>query len=89
MAKEPRRLIKYKENYCKHHGYQRCDFIPCELCGLEAVDIHHIELKGMGGSKLKDGHENLIALCMDCHNRAHGIGSEEKFSKEYLRSHKK
>jgi hypothetical protein len=55
-----------------HFGYTLADFIPCEICGGQAVDIHHIEPKGMGGSKTKDYIENLIAVCRkhheDCHN---------------------
>ena len=43
------------------------DFIKCELCDAEAVDIHHIEARGMGGSKLKDVIINLMALCRSCH----------------------
>lgn len=52
-------------------GYRVCDTIPCEVCGLVAVDIHHIEPKGMGGSKKRDYIENLIALCRSCHDKAH------------------
>ena len=39
----------------------------CELCGKVAVDIHHIESRGMGGSNKKDVLENLMALCRNCH----------------------
>ena len=47
------------------------DYIGCEMnCGTEAVDIHHIQARGMGGSKFMDYIENLIALCRDCHNMA-------------------
>lgn len=43
------------------------DFIPCELCGSRAVDIHHIECRGMGGTKSEEKIENLMALCRPCH----------------------
>ena len=46
------------------------DFIGCEMCGTEAVDIHHIQARGIGGIKCKDYIENLVALCRDCHNMA-------------------
>jgi len=47
------------------------DFIGCEMnCGCEAVDIHHISRRGIGGSKCKDYIENLAALCRECHNMA-------------------
>ena len=43
------------------------DFIPCEICGQTAVDINHIECRGMGGSKEMDIIENLMAVCRSCH----------------------
>ena len=52
---------------------------PCEVCGATAVDIHHIEPKGMGGSKQKDELWNLIALCRKCHEYAHkGVISKRR-----------
>ena len=65
-----------------HFGYTIADFIPCEVCGAKAVDIHHIKYKGMGGSKKLNDVENLIALCRSCHDDAHA----EKLTKQYLRS---
>jgi hypothetical protein len=50
-----------------HFGYALDDFIPCEVCGNKAVDIHHLECRGMGGSKDKDNIENLQAVCRNCH----------------------
>ena len=43
------------------------DFIPCECCGNRAVDIHHINCRGMGGGKEADKIDNLMALCRACH----------------------
>ena len=48
-------------------GYSIADFIPCEVCGTKAVDINHIECRGMGGSKLRDNINNLMAMCRSCH----------------------
>ena len=46
--------------------------VMCEACHLEpAVDIHHIDMKGMGGTKGKDHIENLILICRRCHTFAH------------------
>jgi 5-methylcytosine-specific restriction endonuclease McrA len=53
--------------YLKGMGYDTTDFIPCEVCQAKAVDIHHIESRGMGGSKTADTIENLMALCRTCH----------------------
>ena len=51
----------------KSMSFSKADWIPCENCGKTAVDINHIEARGMGGSKTKDAPENLIALCRKCH----------------------
>jgi len=64
-------LKKYKKVYIDYFGYDVGDFIGCEICHTTSVDIHHIEPKGMGGSKTKDYIENLIAVCRDCHNKCH------------------
>lgn len=61
----------YKDVYKKYFGYGEQEFCPCERCGDEAVDVHHIKPKGMGGSKLLDYIENLIGLCRICHNMSH------------------
>ena len=53
--------------YLNHFGYTGEDFICCEVCGARAVDIHHIEARGMGGTKKADTIENLMALCRKCH----------------------
>lgn len=71
-------MKKHIKIYLKHNPE---NFLPCEVCGAKAVDIHHIDNKGMGGSKMKDYYENLIALCRDCHNKAHN----EELTKDYLR----
>ena len=59
-------------------------YVGCENCGKPCDDIHHIEPKGMGGSKKQDYIENLIALCRSCHNRAHGI-ELPRLEKNYLK----
>ena len=41
-------------------------------CTGTAVDIHHIEARGIGGSIDKDGVENLIQTCRSCHEIAEG-----------------
>ena len=60
-------MKKHIKLYLDYFGYGMDDFIPCEVCGQKAVDIHHIEARGMGGSKTKDIIENLQALCRPCH----------------------
>jgi len=63
-------MKKHVKIYLDHHGYTTADIIPCEVCPSVAVDIHHIEPRGMGGNPDKDVIENLIALCRDCHSKA-------------------
>ena len=46
------------------------DYIACEMCNAPGQDIHHIQARGLGGSKNRDYIENLICLCRACHNRA-------------------
>jgi len=57
--------------YYEYFGYDSCDIIECENphCCREAVDIHHIDARGMGGSKCADNIENLMALCRACHEK--------------------
>ena len=55
--------------YFDYFGCTIADFIPCEICGNKAVDIHHIEARQMGGSKLKDSINNLMALCRIHHDQ--------------------
>jgi len=62
-------------------GYKTTDFIPCEVCGSQAVDVHHIEARGMGGNKKADIIENLMGLCRKCHI---GYG-DKKQHKEFLK----
>jgi 5-methylcytosine-specific restriction endonuclease McrA len=67
-----------------YFGYDESDFIPCEVCGLKAVDIHHIEARSMGGSKTKDTIDNLQALCRECHTL---MGDKKKYKDELKAIH--
>jgi 5-methylcytosine-specific restriction endonuclease McrA len=60
-------LKKHTKIYLNYFGYDESSFIGCEVCGARAVDIHHIDCRGMGGSKTKDTIENLMAVCRVCH----------------------
>ena len=57
----------YVKLYMTYFGYDESDFIPCEMCGSKAVDIHHVSSRKMGGQKDKDTIENLMAVCRECH----------------------
>ena len=73
-------MKKYTRTYLNYFGYDETDFIPCEVCNKQAVDIHHIQAKGMGGSKTKDNIENIMALCRECHIK---YGDKKQY-KEFL-----
>ena len=60
-------MVKHVKIYMDYFGYGEQDFIPCEVDGRKAVDIHHIHGRGKG----KDVINNLCALCRDCHDKAH------------------
>ena len=53
--------------YLEYFDLSGQEFIQCECCDKPAVDIHHIQARGMGGSQQKDRIENLMALCRLCH----------------------
>jgi len=55
--------------YLDTFNYSTADWIPCEMCGSTAVDIHHIDARGQGGDPQgkKDVIENLMAVCRNCH----------------------
>jgi hypothetical protein len=60
-------MKKHVKTYLDYFGYDQSSWIACEMCGQTAVDINHIDARGMGGSKLKDNIENLMAMCRKCH----------------------
>ena len=68
--------------YMDYFGYGEDDFISCEVCEKRAVDVHHINCRGMGGSKEKDVIENLMGLCRECHLSYGDIESLTKTLKE-------
>lgn len=71
--------------YLSYFSYDLNDFIPCEICGAKAVDIHHIEARGMGGSN-KDAIENLMAVCRDCHIK---YGDKKQYKEMLKKTHLK
>jgi hypothetical protein len=74
-------MKKHTMTYLNHFGYDISDFIPCEVCGKTAIDIHHIEARGIGGSKEADNIENLMALCREDHLKF----GDKKQHKEWLK----
>jgi len=73
-------MVKYKRTYLQYFGYSKQDFIPCELCGAQAVDIHHIENRKQR-KDLENDINNLMALCRECHLEY----GDKKRHKEWLK----
>jgi hypothetical protein len=74
-------MQKHTAIYMDFFGYSEGDFIPSELSGQPAVDINHIDARGMGGSKNKDNIFNLMALTREEHIKY----GDKKQHKEFLR----
>ena len=62
-------MKRYQKVYFDYFGYDEHDVILCEIpdCGKVANDLHHIQARGMGGSKYRDNIENIMALCREHH----------------------
>jgi 5-methylcytosine-specific restriction endonuclease McrA len=74
-------LKKHTKLYLAYFGFDQSDFIPCEICKTQAIDIHHIECRGMGGTKQAENINNLMAVCRDCHVK---YGDKKEY-KEFLK----
>ena len=78
-------MQKHIKVYREFYRIGEDDIILCH-CGAVSVDIHHIFSRGLKfffhngcGYDINDI-LNLIGLCRDCHNKAHG----GKLTREYL-----
>jgi hypothetical protein len=62
-------VIRHKKIYLEYFGFKEGDFVPSEISGKPATDIHHIDARGMGGDPQgkKDVIENLMALTREEH----------------------
>lgn len=67
--------------YMKFFGFGEQDFIPSELSGQKAVDIHHINSRGSGGTTQEEDIENLMAVTREEHNK---YGDKKQYV-EFLR----
>jgi len=76
-------LKRHVKIYLDYFGYDTTDWIPCEICGSSANDIHHIEARGMGGNPKgdKDVIENLMAVCRSCHEKYEGNTADKEMLK--------
>lgn len=74
-------MRKHTKVYTDFFGYGQDSWIPCEICGKTAVDIHHIDARGMGGRDSADEIENLMGVCRECHLEY----GDKKQHKEFLK----
>lgn len=74
-------MKKHIKIYRSFFDYGEQDFTYSELSGQRASDVHHIEARGMGGSKEKDHIENLIGLTRE----EHDLAENGTYSKEFLK----
>ena len=78
----------YKKLFADFWGYHESDIPICWGCyKQQAVDIHHLIPKGMGGVKNNrlNRIDNLFPLCRSCHNQAHSNKSINEVWKEKLK----
>ena len=47
------------------------EFPNCAICNYPETVVHHIILKGLGGSKVRDVKNNWVPLCSLHHKMAH------------------
>lgn len=62
--------------------------VLCEVCHKKAVDIHHIDARGIGGDPQgkKDRIENLQAVCRECHT---DLGDKKQYKHFLMTKHQK
>lgn len=62
-------MKKHTRVYLNFFGFKIPEDCFCEVCGNPAVDINHIDARGMGGNPSgdKDKIQNLMATCRECH----------------------
>jgi hypothetical protein len=77
-------MKKHVKIYMDFFGYGEQDFIPDELEGTRASEIHHIDARGMGGSKGKDHIDNLMALSRKNHDK---YGDKKQYKQWLYQKH--
>lgn len=77
-------MKKHTKLYFEHFGYDQSSFVPCEVCAAKANAIHHIDCRGMGGTKKPENIENLMAVCQVCHIK---YGDKKQYVSLLLSAH--
>ena len=75
-------MKRHVKIYLDAFGFDGLSPLECEACNRwNGTDVHHIEARGMGGSKHADTIDNLMLLCRECHIR---YGDKKQF-KDWLK----
>lgn len=56
----------------------------CERCGRRdlPIHVHHVRARGIGAGKQMDVTQNLVALCVSCHDAVHrGVVSRDEIQR--------
>jgi hypothetical protein len=79
-------MKKHTKIYMDALGYDETDYIPSEISGDKAVDIHHIDCRGMGGDPKgsKNRIEELQAVTREEHLK---YGDKKEFMFFLYRKH--
>lgn len=77
-------MRKHTQVYMRFFKYTKGDFIPCEISGRRAVDVHHIDARGMGGNGEVDVIENLMAITRELHLE---YGDKEQYMEGLIQIH--
>ena len=79
-------LRGHKKVYCDALGYVEGETIPSEISGAPAVDIHHIDARGMGGTSnpYKNSIFNLMAVTRAEHEK---YGDKKQYKKWLKHKH--
>jgi hypothetical protein len=85
MGRKRTEVKPYVKTYLQYFGYSGFEFIPCEVCGSKAVDIHHLTPRSLR-KDLINKIDNLTALCRGCHDRA---GRDRAFNDELRYIHRR
>jgi len=78
-------MKSYTKTYLLYFGYDKSDWIGCEVCNATGTDIHHIIPRSLAKSKLNQI-DNLVCLCRECHTRAE---HDKAFNEEVKLIHRK
>lgn len=77
--------MDYKKVWMRDRGIRNMEDSCCEVVGCYRYvdEVHHIEPRGMGGTRKPPDPKKLIGLCRTHHEQAEGLRGE-KFTKEKL-----